>query len=117
MSPTPRLKTTANILYNQLRISMTSITPSADRHAGPLQRRKPQLLLNSSRSTTASQRSASPSASTELDINLADEQLQADYFRDFLVASASHPNINGIVLWGFWESQHWRHDAALFRKG
>ena len=26
------------------------------------------------------------------------------------------PNINGIVLWGFWESQHWRPDAALFRK-
>ncbi len=53
---------------------------------------------------------------TELDINLADEQLQADYFRDFLIASFSHPNINGIVLWGFWESQHWRPDAALFRK-
>ena len=53
---------------------------------------------------------------TELDINLTDEQLQADYFRDFLIASFSHPNIHGIVLWGFWESQHWRPDAALFRK-
>ncbi len=53
---------------------------------------------------------------TELDINLTDDQLQADYFRDFLIASFSHPNINGIVLWGFWESQHWRPDAALFRK-
>ena len=53
---------------------------------------------------------------TELDLNLADEQLQADYFRDFLTASFSHPEVNGIVLWGFWEGQHWRPDAALFRK-
>jgi GH35 family endo-1,4-beta-xylanase len=53
---------------------------------------------------------------TELDINVADEQLQADYFRDFLTASFSHPEINGILLWGFWEDQHWRPDAALYRK-
>ena len=45
---------------------------------------------------------------TELDIDVADEQLQADYFRDFLIASFSHPEINGILLWGFWEGQHWR---------
>jgi len=53
---------------------------------------------------------------TELDIDTNDEQLQADYFRDFLTVSFSHPQINGILLWGFWESQHWRPDAALFRK-
>ncbi len=53
---------------------------------------------------------------TELDIDVADEQLQADYFRDFLTVSFSHPEINGILLWGFWESQDWRPDAALFRK-
>jgi hypothetical protein len=53
---------------------------------------------------------------TELDIDVADEQLQADYFRDFLTASFSHPQINGIVLWGFWAAQHWRPDAALYRK-
>ena len=52
---------------------------------------------------------------TELDIDTADEQLQADYFRDFLTASFSDPEINGILLWGFWEGQHWRPDAALFR--
>jgi endo-1,4-beta-xylanase len=52
---------------------------------------------------------------TELDINVADEQLQADYFRDFLTTSFSDPEINGILLWGFWASQHWRPEAALFR--
>ena len=45
---------------------------------------------------------------TELDIDTTDEQLQADYFRDFLTVSFSHPEINGILLWGFWEDQHWR---------
>ena len=40
---------------------------------------------------------------TELDIDSNDEELQADYFRDFLTASFSHPNINGIMIWGFWE--------------
>ena len=53
---------------------------------------------------------------TELDIDASDEQLQADYFRDFLTVSFSHPDINGIILWGFWENQHWRPNAALFRK-
>jgi GH35 family endo-1,4-beta-xylanase len=53
---------------------------------------------------------------TELDIDTTDEQLQADYFRDFLTVSFSHPEINGILLWGFWEGQHWRPDAALLRK-
>ncbi len=53
---------------------------------------------------------------TELDIATADEQLQADYFRDFLTASFSDPEINGIVLWGFWAGQDWRPSAALYRK-
>jgi GH35 family endo-1,4-beta-xylanase len=53
---------------------------------------------------------------TELDIDVADEQLQADYFRDFLTASFSDPEINGIVLWGFWAAQDWRPGTALYRK-
>lgn len=53
---------------------------------------------------------------TELDIDVADAQLQAEYFRDFLTASFSDPEINGILLWGFWEGQDWRPEAALYRK-
>ena len=53
---------------------------------------------------------------TELDIDTSDEQLQADYFRDFLIAAYSDPEINGIMLWGFWEAQDWLPDAALFHK-
>jgi GH35 family endo-1,4-beta-xylanase len=52
---------------------------------------------------------------TELDIDSNDENLQADYLRDFLTASFSHPNLNGILIWGFWEGSHWRPKAAMYR--
>ena len=52
---------------------------------------------------------------TEFDVDVADELLQADYTRDFLYAAFSHPSVSGIQLWGFWEKQHWRPNAALYR--
>lgn len=53
---------------------------------------------------------------TELDIEHPDPQVQADYMRDFLTVTFSHPAINGIVLWGFWEGQHWRPQRALWAR-
>lgn len=53
---------------------------------------------------------------TEFDVNTPDEELQADYTRDFLIACYSHPNVTGFSIWGFWESKHWKPDAAMFRK-
>ncbi len=52
---------------------------------------------------------------TEFDVDVADESIQADYTRDFLYAAFSHPSVSGIQLWGFWEKQHWRPNAALYR--
>jgi GH35 family endo-1,4-beta-xylanase len=52
---------------------------------------------------------------TEFDTNLTDEQLQADYERDFLTEVFSDPSMTGVVKWGFWESQHWRPVAAMYR--
>src|SRR5262249_9090254 len=40
---------------------------------------------------------------TEFDINTDDEELQADYTRDFLTLMFSHPGVIGFQLWGFWE--------------
>ena len=57
-----------------------------------------------------------PIESTELSLNIEDRQLQADYMRDYLIAFFSHPNVNGIMLWGFWEGRHWRPQAALFAR-
>ena len=52
---------------------------------------------------------------TEFDVDLPDETAQADYLRDFMTALFSQPQVNGIVMWGFWAGQHWRPNAALFR--
>ena len=53
---------------------------------------------------------------SEFDINTPDEQLQADYTRDFLIACYSHPAVDGFFKWGFWEGQHWIPQAAMFRR-
>lgn len=55
---------------------------------------------------------------TEFDFGLVgmDEQLQADFLRDFHIAAFSHPAVTDIVMWGFWEGQHWRPFKALWRK-
>lgn len=42
-------------------------------------------------------------------------QLQADYTRDFMTAMFSHPAVEGIIMWGFWEGRHWFPSAALYR--
>lgn len=52
---------------------------------------------------------------TEFDIPTSDEQLQADFTRDFLIAAFSHPSVVGVQHWGFWEGRHWKPPAAMFR--
>ena len=53
---------------------------------------------------------------TEFDIDTTDEQLQADYLRDVMTITFSHPSFNAIIMWGFWEGRHWRPNGALWRK-
>ena len=53
---------------------------------------------------------------TEFDVNTDDEEIQADYTRDFLIAMFSHPSVVGVQLWGFWEGRHWQPKAALYRQ-
>lgn len=55
--------------------------------------------------------------STEFDIDVGDdEQYQAELMRDYLTVMFSHPSMEGVTLWGFWEGSHWRPDAALYRQ-
>lgn len=53
---------------------------------------------------------------TEHDIDTEDEQLQADFTRDFLTTVYSHPAVAAVLTWGFWENAHWRPNAAYYRK-
>ena len=52
---------------------------------------------------------------TEFDIKTDDEELQADYTRDFLTLAFSHASVVGVQLWGFWERAHWIPEAAMYR--
>ncbi|WP_168205324.1 endo-1,4-beta-xylanase [Bythopirellula goksoeyrii] len=51
---------------------------------------------------------------TEFDFGTSDEQLQAEYTRDFLTAVFAHEDIDDFLMWGFWEDAHWRPEAAMF---
>jgi len=53
---------------------------------------------------------------TEFDIDSSDEATQADYTRDFLTATFSHPSVKAFVMWGFWEGSHWRPRGAMMRR-
>ena len=57
-----------------------------------------------------------PIETTEFDINTTDEQAQADYTRDYMTATFSHPAVMGFLMFGFWESDHWIPNAASWRK-
>lgn len=56
-----------------------------------------------------------PIAITEFDFNTRNEQLQADYTRDYLTMTFSQPAISEFLHWGFWSKSHWIADAALYR--
>ncbi|MFK7820375.1 MAG: endo-1,4-beta-xylanase [Planctomycetaceae bacterium] len=56
-----------------------------------------------------------PISITEFDVNSRDEQLQADYLRDYLTMAFSQSAVEQFLHWGFWESSHWLPDAALYR--
>jgi endo-1,4-beta-xylanase len=56
-----------------------------------------------------------PIRMTEFDVWTDDEELQADFTRDFLILAFSHPSVVGVQLWGFWETTHWRPPAAMYR--
>jgi endo-1,4-beta-xylanase len=54
---------------------------------------------------------------TEYDVvTSADEELAADFTRDLLIATFSHPAYHGFLLWGFWEGSHWKPQAASWNR-
>ena len=52
---------------------------------------------------------------TEHDIATTDEEFQAEFTRDFMIATFSHPSVVAVLSWGFWEKSHWKPSAAYFR--
>ncbi|MEV6109568.1 endo-1,4-beta-xylanase [Streptomyces sp. NPDC051940] len=56
-----------------------------------------------------------PLEATEFDMVTTDEQLQADYTRDFLTMLFSHPKVTAISTFGVWERNAWNPLVALYR--
>lgn len=53
---------------------------------------------------------------TEFDIDTSDVETQTAYTRDFLTAVFSHPAVDSVICWGFWEGRHWKPRAAFWAK-
>ncbi|KAK6196268.1 hypothetical protein SNE40_001522 [Patella caerulea] len=52
---------------------------------------------------------------TELDYyNYGDPVKMANKYGQFLRLYFGHPAVEGVLVWGFWDKQHWRPHAALF---
>lgn len=52
---------------------------------------------------------------TEFDIVTLDEEVQAQYTRDFMFAAFSEPALDSFIIWGWWEGDHWKPEGAMLR--
>jgi endo-1,4-beta-xylanase len=52
---------------------------------------------------------------SEFDIDIYDEEAQADYTRDFMTIIFSHPSVDRFTHWGFWEATMYIPNGAMFR--
>lgn len=57
-----------------------------------------------------------PLALTEVDVISDDPQAQATYLRDYMTAAFSHPALNGMTFWGYWEGRHWKDNTPFYTK-
>ncbi len=53
---------------------------------------------------------------TEVSVDGATEAAQAQNLVDLYQVAFANPAVQGIYLWGFWETAHWQPQAAIFRK-
>lgn len=44
------------------------------------------------------------------------EQLEADYLRDYLTACFSQPRMKEFTMWGFWDGDHWLRHSPLYEQ-
>jgi len=53
---------------------------------------------------------------TEFDVVQEDEEMAGSFTRDFYTTLFSHPAVGGIVMWGFWDQDHWKQNSPMYRK-
>jgi GH35 family endo-1,4-beta-xylanase len=52
---------------------------------------------------------------SEYDAKGVEEHMGGEYMRDFLTVTFSHPAVNSFLIWGYWDKNHWKRDAPLYR--
>ena len=50
---------------------------------------------------------------TEFDMGDPNEYVRANELEDFYRIAFSHPAVQGILMWGFWEKSHWRKNCHI----
>ena len=50
---------------------------------------------------------------TELDVSIPDITERAQAYEDILRLYFSHPDVEGVMLWGYWAGAHSKPDAVL----
>ena len=53
---------------------------------------------------------------TECLFDMDDENVQASEMRKIFPILFAHPNVEAVLIWGFWAGDHWRPWSALWRK-
>ncbi len=53
---------------------------------------------------------------TEYDTDIKDQELDAQFLKDFMTAVFSHPSTNAFLMWGFWDGAHWHNKAPIFNQ-
>lgn len=51
---------------------------------------------------------------TELTVDAADEHKKAKALENLLTMFFSHPAVEGVILWHFWDGSNWHQNEALF---
>jgi GH35 family endo-1,4-beta-xylanase len=54
-----------------------------------------------------------PIWATEFDANHTDANVSANNIENYFRICFSHPSVEGIIMWGFWEGSMWRKNAHL----
>jgi endo-1,4-beta-xylanase len=52
---------------------------------------------------------------TELTIDAKDDNKKAATLENLLKLFFSHPAVEGVILWHFWDGSNWHDNEALFR--
>jgi GH35 family endo-1,4-beta-xylanase len=52
---------------------------------------------------------------TECLFTADDEQGKADQLRTYFPIFFAHPNVEAIIMWGFWETGHWQPKTAMWK--